>query len=300
VDLVEATQRSVNTAYYELGLEVGPSAVAELAHRAGIPDDVPLVSPDGTTNGSISLGGYEVHVIDQAVGFATFANAGVPARPYFVQNVQDRDGAVVYTAQVETGERAFSEDTAADATFAMRAVVQRGTGRGARLEGGRPAAGKSGTSSDNRDAWFVGFTPQLSTAVWIGYKTPQPIAIDGVEVTGGGFASPIWKAYTDGALAGQPVLELPEPVFAGRRTGRQDAPSARPRPSRTAEPSPTPTPVEPTAPPVEEPVEEPAPEPPPAEEPPADGGVGGGGDGGSGDGGSGDGAPPADGAASTG
>jgi membrane peptidoglycan carboxypeptidase len=68
----------VNTAYYELGLEVGPSAVAELAHRAGIPDDVPLVSPDGTTNGSISLGGYEVHVIDQAVGFATFANAGVP------------------------------------------------------------------------------------------------------------------------------------------------------------------------------------------------------------------------------
>ena len=101
VDLVEATQRSVNTAYYELGLEVGPPAVAELAHRAGIPDEVPLVSPDGTTNGSISLGGYEVRVIDQAVGYATFANAGVPVRPYFVQNVQDRDGGTVYTAEVQ-------------------------------------------------------------------------------------------------------------------------------------------------------------------------------------------------------
>jgi membrane peptidoglycan carboxypeptidase len=299
VDLVESTQRSVNTAYYELGLEVGPSAVADLARRAGIPEDVPLVSPDGATNGGIALGGYEVHVIDQAVGFATFANKGVPARPYFVQNVQDRDGKVVYTAQVETGDRAFSEDTAADATFAMQSVVQRGTGRGARLADGRPAAGKSGTSSENRDAWFVGYTPQLSTAVWIGYKTPQTIVIDDVEVTGGGFASPIWKAYTDGALAGQPVLEFPEPVYAGRRVGRQDAPSPRPRPSRTAEPSPTPTPVEPTAPPVEEtvepepPAEEPA---PPAEEPPA----GGGGDGGSGDGAAEDGAPPGDGTATTG
>jgi membrane peptidoglycan carboxypeptidase len=135
--------------------------------------------------------------------------------------------------------------------------------------------------------------------VWIGYKTPQTIVIDDVEVTGGGFASPIWKAYTDGALAGQPVLEFPEPVYAGRRVGRQDAPSPRPRPSRTAEPSPTPTPVEPTAPPVEEtvepepPAEEPA---PPAEEPPA----GGGGDGGSGDGAAEDGAPPGDGTATTG
>jgi membrane peptidoglycan carboxypeptidase len=296
VDLIEATQRSVNTAYYELGLEVGPPVVAELAHRAGIPDDVPLVSPDGTTNGSISLGGYEVHVLDQAVGYATFANQGVPVRPYFVQNVQDRDGGAVYTAQVEPGERAFSEDTAADATFAMQAVVQRGTGRGARLDGGRPAAGKSGTSSDNRDAWFVGFTPQLSTAVWIGYKTPQPIVIDGVEVTGGGFASPIWKAYTDGALAGQPVLEFPEPVYKGKRIGRPDPPS--PRPSPRPSPSPSPTPVEPTAPPAEEPLtEEPPAEQPPAESPPAEEQPGNGNGNGNGGGG---GTPPDGGAGTTG
>jgi membrane peptidoglycan carboxypeptidase len=107
----------------------------------------------------------------------------------------------------------------------MQAVVQRGTGRAPGSRRPAAAAGKSGTSSENRDAWFVGYTPQLSTAVWIGYKTPQTIVIDDVEVTGGGFASPIWKAYTDGALAGQPVLEFPEPVYAGRGSGRQDAPS---------------------------------------------------------------------------
>ena len=216
VDLVEATRRSINTAYYELGLEVGPAKVAELAHRAGIPAAVPLAGKDGVTNGSISLGGYEVHVIDQAVGFATFANKGVPVRPFMVKRVSQRDE-VLYSAEVKAGPAAFSEGVAADATFAMRQVIQRGTGRSARLEGGREAAGKTGTSSDNRDAWFVGYTPELSTAVWLGYGDPRTIRIDGVEVTGGGFSTLIWKAFTDAALAGQPQTELPDRADVGER-----------------------------------------------------------------------------------
>ena len=256
VDLVEATQRSINTAYYELGLEVGPAKVAELAHAAGIPDSVPLVSPDGTTNGGIALGGYEVHVIDQAVGFATFANKGVPVEPYIVATVQ-RGEEVLYTAEVRTGPAAFSEDVAADATFAMQAVVERGTGRGARLDGGRPAAGKTGTSSENRDAWFVGYTPELSTAVWLGYAQPQTIRLDGVEVTGGGFSTRIWKAYMDPALAGQPETEFPDRADVGRRGNFDDTPAATsPRPRRStspasptaeAEPSPTAEPEPTTA-----------------------------------------------------
>lgn len=284
VDLVEMTQRSVNTAYYELGLEVGPAAVAELAHKAGIPDEVPLVSPDGATNGGISLGGYEVHVLDQAVGFATFANGGQAVQPYLVVSVQDSDGQSLYEAQFRPGERAFSEDVAADATFAMQAVVERGTGRGARLDGGRPAAGKTGTSSDNKDAWFVGFTPQLSTAVWLGYPQPQTIRIDGVEATGGGFSTRIWKAYTDVALAGLEEEDFPEPANVGRRQGTVETTAPRPRTTRAPRPAATAEPTE-TAAPTEEPVVTPEPEvpaepelpgppqqteapPPPADEPP--------------------------------
>ena len=275
VDLVEATQRSINTAYYQLGLEVGPAKVADLAHRAGIPDEVPLVSQDGVTNGGISLGGYEVHVIDQAVGFATFANKGVPMKPFMVINVK-RGDEVVYDADLTAGPAAFSQDVAADATFAMRSVLQRGgTGRAARLDGGREAAGKTGTSSDNKDAWFVGFTPELSTAVWLGYAKPKTITLDGVEVTGGGFSSRIWKAYMDPALSGMPESQLPERAGVGER-GRFDtstestAPSRRPRvrrsPAPTVEVSPEPS-VQPSPAPEPVPSQVPGPEPAPTRAP---------------------------------
>jgi membrane peptidoglycan carboxypeptidase len=155
----------------------------------------------------------------------------------------------------------------------MQEVVQRGTGRAAQLDGGREAAGKTGTSSDNKDAWFVGFTPQLSTAVWLGYADPRTITVDGVEVTGGGLSSRIWKDYMDAALAGQPEVDLPEPVYGGTRArfdgDVDEQPTTRPRRSRApqttapettapAEPSAAPEPTqEPVEPPVEEPAEEP-------------------------------------------
>lgn len=240
VDLIEATQKSINTAYYELGLEVGPDKVAELAHRAGIPDRAKLADENGGTNGGIALGGYDVQVIDQAVGFATFANGGVPVKPFMVRRVT-RGAEVVYDAKSEPGPPAFSPDVAADATFAMQAVVERGTGRGARLDGRRPAAGKTGTTTGNVDAWFVGFTPQLSTAVWLGYATPKKIVIDGVDATGGGFSTRIWKAYTDAALQDQEVLRFPGRANVGTRGGISSEPPATRAPQRSAAPSPTPS-----------------------------------------------------------
>ena len=275
VDLVEATQRSVNTAYYQLGLEVGPAEVAETAHAAGIPEDTPLGNADGTVEGGIALGTYEVQVLDQAVAYATFANAGVPARPFFVREVR-RGDEMLFQAEAEVGPAAFSEDVAADATYAMQQVVERGTARAAQLEDGRDVAGKTGTSSDNKDAWFVGFAPQLSTAVWLGYADPRTITVDGVDVTGGGLSSRIWKAYMDPVMAGQPEVDLPEAVYGGTRARFDDdgeeAPAPRPRRSRTAEstapeasapaeptgePAPTQPVEEQVEPPVEEPVEEP-------------------------------------------
>ncbi len=281
VDLVEATQRSINTAYFELGLEVGPKKVAELAHKAGIPESVELAQPDGTVEGGIALGKYEVHVLDQAVGFATFANGGIPVQPFLVRTVQDREGETVYSAEVKTGDRAFSEDVAADATFAMRAVVERGTGRGARLDDRRQVAGKTGTSQDNKDAWFVGYVPQLSTAVWLGYAQPRTIRIDGVEATGGGFSSRIWKAYNEVALDGLPEEEFPPRADVGRRKNIDDGTDGgsdpAPRPRRTRRGGSTPPPdsssEESPAPPQEEPAPpQPdttqAPPPPPPDDPP--------------------------------
>jgi membrane peptidoglycan carboxypeptidase len=237
VDLVEATQKSVNTAYFELGLEVGPNNVAELAHRAGIPQTTRLENEAGNTEAGIALGIYDIHVIDQATGYATFAAQGLAAQPYMVERVTLGDDEV-YVAEPRT-ERAFDEDVAADATYAMQQVVQRGTGTKAKLAGGRPAAGKTGTSQENRDAWFAGFTPQLATAVWIGNGDNTPIKIEGIsEVTGGGVSSAVWKAYMDAALEGEPEKGFPPRANIGRsktidEQEKQATTSPKPRPSRT-------------------------------------------------------------------
>jgi membrane peptidoglycan carboxypeptidase len=243
VDVVQATEKSINTAYFELGLQVGPQRVEQMAHAAGIPARAALKGADGQTNGSIALGSYEVRVIDQAVGFATFANKGVPAEAFLVKTIQDGRGNDVYEAKPTPGPAAFSEDVAADATFAMQAVVQNGTGRGARLEGNRPAAGKTGTSTDNKDAWFVGFTPQLSTSVWLGYAEPRTIRLDGVEVTGGGFSTRIWKSFMEAALQGQPVLQFPQRADVGavEEPSPEPLPSFSPQPLRSFSPEPLPS-----------------------------------------------------------
>ena len=253
VDLVEATQKSVNTAYFELGLQVGPNKVAELAHRAGIPEARRLANEQGNTEAGIALGIYDITVLDQANGYATFAAKGTAATPYMVQRITLGDDEV-YVAEPKT-ERAFGEDVAADATFAMQAVVQKGTGTKAKLKGGRPAAGKTGTSQDNKDAWFAGFTPQLATAVWIGNADNTPIKIQGVsEATGGGVSSVVWKQYMDAALDGQEELPFPPKANVGKnaQVSEDETPEAtsspRPRRSRTptatsssrsAEPSPS-------------------------------------------------------------
>ncbi len=247
VDLLEATQKSVNTAYFELGIEVGPDKVKEFAHRAGVdPDRSPLVGKEGETDGGIALGAYNVSVVDQAAGFGSFAALGMSAEPYFIDRVLRGEDAIYVSAP--RVERAFEEDVAADVTVALQAVVQKGTGTKAKLAGGRPAAGKTGTSSKNRDAWFVGFVPQLSTAVWIGNGDDTPLEIDGIqEVTGGGVSSGVWKSYMDVATDGMPEEEFPEPADVGKvESGSSDEETSSPQPRRTRTRAPATTSAEPT------------------------------------------------------
>jgi membrane peptidoglycan carboxypeptidase len=216
---------------------------------------------------------YPVHVIDQANGYATFAGKGVAAKPFFVKTVRDRDGNTVYAVK-QQNSRAFGEDVAADATYALQQVVKSGTGTRAQLDG-RPSAGKTGTTTNNTNAWFCGFTPQLSAAVWIGRAKGQPLK--GVlgstrGIYGGTVPAGIWKTFMQGALQGQDVLQFPPRANVGRNASLGETGSFAPRPSGgTESPSPVPTDLLspfPSQPPASEPPP-PSPEPSPSEPPPS-------------------------------
>lgn len=242
-DLVQATALSINTIYAQLVMQVGPANVAAMAHAAGI--TAPLHDRSGYVAPSITLGVYNVSPLEQADGFATFAAGGIHAVPHLVAEILDSSGHPVYLARPKLN-RAFSPQVAADATYAMSQVVSYGTGTRAQLANGRPAAGKTGTTSNYTDAWFAGFTPQLSAAVWIGNVNDSPLTnFPGYPsgVYGGQLPAEIWKAFMDAALANTPVVGFPAPVFLGSTSrGLPPLPTASPTPSPSAASSPTPTP----------------------------------------------------------
>ena len=249
-----ATAESINTVFEPLTAYLGPDQVRAMAYRAGIPKSVPLAGPDGFTGPSIGIGTYEVHPADMAVGYASIAAKGVSAPSYIVGKVTARDGKVLYVAKPKR-TRAFTADVAADATYALQQVVRSGTGTRARLADGRPIAGKTGTTTGSKDAWFVGFTPQLATSVWIGNADSSPLTnVPGYSggIYGGQLPARIFKLFMDAALAGQPEEAFPDPVFAGSVNNPLDdagiapaaprlRPSARPTPTPSASPSKKPT-----------------------------------------------------------
>ncbi|HEX8002414.1 MAG TPA: transglycosylase domain-containing protein [Mycobacteriales bacterium] len=239
IDLVQATAHSVNTVYVPLGMEVGFEKTMDVAHRLGISEKVTC---EANKDATLYLGTCDLTPVDEANAFATFAAKGQSAKWHLVTEVRDRKGKKAYTAKVEKHE-ALSEDEAADAVYAMRAVVEDGTARRAQI--GRPAAGKTGTTSDNTNAWFTGFVPQLSASVWMGYEPkeeggktviPPLRGVQGVgEVTGGSLPARIWHEFMSAAMEGVPVEDFPPPAFGGK--------AENPAPSVSATSgSPTPTP----------------------------------------------------------
>ena len=205
MSVTDATAKSVNCAYARLGFVVGFNKVADVARRMGIRTTALPEVP------SMALGSTDVHPIDMASAYATLANDGVRHDPYFVERIEDRRGRVVLEGRTE-GERVISAQHARTATEVLRAVVDNGTGTRARLPR-RPVAGKTGTSQDHQNAWFVGYTPQLTTAVWMGSpRANVPMRnVGGIKVTGGSYPARIWGAYMAEALADAPVLSFPPP-----------------------------------------------------------------------------------------
>ncbi len=189
-NIAEALKQSLNTSFYRLMLKLknGPEDVADAAHRAGIAESFPGVnytlSEDGVGGPSapgVVLGKYDTRVIDMASAYATLADSGVYHRPHFVQRVVNAQGDVLFdvTAEDAAGERRIEAAVADNVTAAMQPIP--GWSAGHNLAGGRLSAAKTGThqlgdTGANRDAWMVGFTPSLSTAVWVGtVKGDQPL-----------------------------------------------------------------------------------------------------------------------------
>ncbi|MBW3611951.1 MAG: hypothetical protein KY438_10565, partial [Actinobacteria bacterium] len=254
VTLAQATHRSVNCAYVRLGLIAGLEEVAATAARMGITTPLDPVL-------SLPLGSKEVRPLDMAAAYATFAADGMHFSPYLVEEVLDEHGKVLFGGTTP-GERAISEATARMATDVMSGVVSGGTATAARFPDGRPAAGKTGTTQANGDAWFAGYTPGLSTAVWMGYPEGQarPMnSVHGVEVTGGSIPADIFRRFMSEAVAGNEEVyggDFVEPssldgrLLSGTRQAYVDpdaVPPPEPSTTTTAPPASTTTT---TAPPV--------------------------------------------------
>ncbi|WP_448621979.1 transglycosylase domain-containing protein [Geodermatophilus sp. URMC 65] len=268
--LMEALTRSLNTTYYGLAYEVGADRVRQnILEATGLPEAWPdepaygvlagsntLADPQtGGTGASIGIGQYEMRPIDQAHGFATLAT-GVEHEPYFVARVTDSEGAVLLDYDGDAGDQVFEANVVNDVTYAMTDVAAHSRRS---LDGGREVASKTGTQGqgeDNSDAWMVGFTPSISTAVWMGNDSPaQPIEdVNGRIIYGSGLPGAIWQEFMDEVLDGTPEEDLPDRALIRGDTGngvpapqtetRTQAPTqVTTQPTEQAEPTQTPTPT---------------------------------------------------------
>ncbi len=229
--IAEALKRSLNTSFYRLTLSMddGAQKIADAAHQAGIPETVPgwqyptLTQEGGSPENGIVLGQYLTRPIDMASAYATLAASGMYHKPYFVQKVVTADGVVLLDRPASEGERRLDAAVADNVSQAMLPIAAYSRSHG--LAGGRPSASKTGTAQlgdtgKNKDAWMVGYTPQLSTAVWVGTADAQAIENSwGGPVYGSGLPSDIWKKTMDGALEDAPVEKFPWPAPIGGQAG---------------------------------------------------------------------------------
>lgn len=203
IDVNSAMARSVNVVFVDLGCQVGVHDVVRTATDAGIPRDAT------EAQGAVFLGGLDrgVSPLSMAGAYATFASGGIYAEPYGIKAIRDSRGKVVYEHGRKT-HRAFDATQIGVLNGALQRVIGEGTGRAAGL--GRPVAGKTGTTEENVDAWFVGYVPQVSTAVWVGYDPARPMTdVHRRSVTGGSFPAAIFGDLMRTGLVGTPVRPLP-------------------------------------------------------------------------------------------
>ena len=209
ITLEQATYNSVNTVYAQVSNEVGPPAIVDVARRMGITESSlnPVLS--------IVLGTSEVSTLEMANAFSNFATNGLRADDYLIAKIVDAEGNVVYEAEEEKVQVADPAIFAAARRALSKVPTSEGTAPRANI--GRPQGGKTGTHQSYLDAWYVGFTPEYSTAVWVGYESKQipltNVVINGQpysRVFGGSVPAPIWAEFMSYVLDGLPEVPFPD------------------------------------------------------------------------------------------
>jgi penicillin-binding protein 1A len=207
VTLTKALALSLNTVSVRLTMEFGPAAVIRTAHRLGIASHL-------EPNASIALGTSEVSMLELVGAYAPFANGGMAVSPHVIESINAGNGKLLYARSTEPLGRVVDPRNVAMMNAMMAETLAIGTARKASLPGW-PAAGKTGTSQDFRDAWFIGYTAHLVTGVWLGNDDGTPTK----HVTGGGLPVEIWSRFMRGALQGVPVAALPGETGGGLLSG---------------------------------------------------------------------------------
>ncbi len=195
VSLTEALARSINSVAVKIAERAGREQVTEIAYRLGITSEL-------RDHPSIALGTSEVSLLELSGAYLPFANGGLAVLPHGIVEISGADGEVLYRRAGSGLGRVIEPGHAAAMNRMLAAVLDGGTGKAARLD--RPAAGKTGTSQNFRDAWFVGYTPDLLAGVWLGNDDATPMQ----RVTGGGLPALIWRDFMQQALGGLPVKPL--------------------------------------------------------------------------------------------
>ena len=196
VTLATALAKSLNSVAAQLAMEVGPDAVLEAAHRLGIQSNL-------QSNVSIALGTSEVTPLELTAAYVPFANGGYRPEVHFVQRVTTASGKVLYDYKDTALPRVVSPEVVGMMNAMMSATIKEGTAR--KADFAWPAAGKTGTSQNSRDAWFVGYTANLTTGVWLGNDDGKPMN----KVTGGALPAAAWHEFMVAAHDGVPVAALP-------------------------------------------------------------------------------------------
>ncbi len=203
ISLTEALARSVNTAAVRLAEEVGRGKVARLAARFGITGQI-------RPTPSLALGAHEVSLLELTAAYGPFANGGSGVWPYGIVEIRNGGGDILYRRQGSGPGRIAAPGDIAAINRMLAEVVLGGTGKAARMA--RPVAGKTGTSQNYRDAWFIGYSADLVTGVWMGNDNGAPMK----RVTGGGLPTRLWKSFMTAAHKGLASHQLPGGVIAGR------------------------------------------------------------------------------------
>ncbi|WP_373314731.1 transglycosylase domain-containing protein [Streptomyces longispororuber] len=208
ISVREATDKSVNSVYAQMAVDVGSDKVKETAVALGVPEK----TPDLTASPSIALGPSTASVLDMTEAYATLANHGKHGTYTLVEKIT-KDGQDIALPERKTSS-AVSREAADTTTSILQSVVRSGTGREA-LAAGRPAAGKTGTAENDKAAWFAGYTPDLATVVAImgadpetAAQTPLYGALGETRINGGGYPAKVWAQFTKDALEGKPVKEF--------------------------------------------------------------------------------------------